>query len=117
MATACFTGLPAFTSVLTFSLNALGVIDLIRGIALSFGFVFRNDAGEFLDRAADLQQDGFVLFGHVLQFCDAGFHLFNRHGFPQSLQPGFRVSPQSCSFNFASNSLLARNKAAAWATA
>jgi len=29
-----------------------------------------------------LQQNGFVLFGCLLQFGQAGFHLFNRHGFP-----------------------------------
>jgi len=33
-------------------------------------------------QGALLQQNGFVLFGCLLQFGHAGLHLFNRHGFP-----------------------------------
>ena len=78
MATACLTGFPAFTSALMFDLNAFGDIDLISGIVFPF---FDAGLGQyvliFLDRAADLQQDGFVLLGHALQFGDAGCDFFS----------------------------------------
>ena len=35
MATACLGGLPAFTSVATLALNALGDADFLRGMSLS----------------------------------------------------------------------------------